>query len=744
MAELKGYLDGDEDFPTRIESLYQAGGLMAERLKGFRPRAGQRAFARAVAETLETHGTLIAEAGTGTGKTFAYLVPAIAAGVKTIVSTAGKSLQDQLFVKDLPAIRKLLGVPVVVSLLKGRANYLCLYRLELAQSESYLPERDSFSKLRRIALFSKTTSTGDKAELPDIAEDDPLWPMVTSTRENCLGRDRCPYWEQCFVKRARERALESDVVVVNHHLYLSSLALKNQSNNNIDGLLPEAALTVIDEAHQLPSIASDFFGSGFSTKQLEDIADEALMLGSRESLKGNAGWSDLRGKLQGACRTLRLAINKMGFAEGTRVSFDKIEDFEPLLEPFVALKDTCELYHELFIANEKREAELDTLYEWFKEVDFEVRQWCARIERKCGREQDAALTDQVPAVVQAAQAERAEMLAASELAVMPAVESEAHVELAPSQTEQEPAPDAGQSPSSTRTWNVLWFEVGRNFVRFNSTPLSFAQDFRKMREQMGGSWVFTSATLSNNADFTHFRRELGIDQATEYSWESPFNYWEQGCLYIPKIPAPQNNVVEHTKNVITAVWPLITAAEGRTFVLCTSLAAVAEAASLLEGLIEANHSPFKLLVQGQAPKGALINEFRSHGNAVLVGSMGFWEGVDVQGEALSLVVIDKIPFSPPDDPVSEARSAEVRSRGGNPFVQITLPEAVIALKQGAGRLIRSETDRGMVVLCDSRVTEKNYGAVVLKNLPDFYRTRRADKALSFFLTPEQFRAGLYE
>lgn len=707
MAPNQDWKDPKLDFPTRIARIYDADGPMAQMLNDFRPRPGQQEFAREVAKAIEGKTTLIAEAGTGTGKTFAYLIPAIVAGVTTIVSTAGKSLQDQLFAKDLPAIRRALGVPVTVSLLKGRANYVCHFHLEVMASNDRLPQKDSFIKLRKIQRFAATSETGDRAELPDVPEDDPLWPMVTSTRENCLGRDRCPHWEECFVRRARERAMQSNVVIVNHHLYLSSLALKNSSRGAIDGLLPEATLTVIDEAHQLPDIALDFFGTGFSTNQLDSIGQEAAALGARATLNGaGALWNKFYTKMQNACRRIVLRINEMGFKEGDRISLDTMSNLSELLDPFIELENVCNEYKEQMKVNEGRDNEFDTLIAWFDELYEEVFDWGELIKKRVNPSESEL-----------------------EAPILERIKEQGEVVTPPSEKE-----------SANR---VLWFTVGRSWVRFNNTPLSFAKDFRYMREQMGGAWVFTSATLSNNKNFTHFKAELGIDEAVEESWDSPFNYWEQGCLYIPKLPAPKNNTHEHTRNVIEATWPLINAAEGRTFVLCTSLVAVKDAAEMLEAKLEANNLPYKLLVQGSAPKPTLISEFRQHGNAILVGSTGFWEGVDVKGDALSLVIIDKIPFSPPDDPVEVARCEAIEKEGKHPFAVHTLPAAVLALKQGSGRLIRSENDRGMVVLCDSRVIDKGYGKIVLKNLPDFYRTRREDKALQFFLSPELFKEGLY-
>lgn len=737
---IPSWLDETKSFPERVGSLYEPDGLMAKQLANFRPRAAQKAFAEAVAQAIESRETVIAEAGTGTGKTFAYLIPAIVAGVQTVVSTAGKSLQDQLFSKDLPTIRKMLGLPFSVAILKGRANYVCPYHLELAKSQT-LPERNSYIKLRRIEKFAATSQTGDKAELHDVPEDDPLWPMVTSTRENCLGSEKCPHWDDCFVRRARERALDANVVVVNHHLFLSSLAIKQQSNGTVDGLLPTPGLTVIDEAHQLPQIASDFFGQTFSTNQLKKFSDEVTILGTRDSLNGIAKWADMRTALQKAIREFRLACHELGLVDGTRVSLGKVENLDNLYEPMVALWQACAPYHQTLRANSGRDPDLDTLGNWFYEIMDQLERWCDTLKHEYCRARGIP-EDQLP--TKSVFVLDDPLAATNEEGPFETTSSDAVAQEqdTPEQT-QAPSLETDAKPSTRR--QVQWIDVTAHDVRFVRTPLSFAEDFRRMRDEIGGTWVFTSATLSNHGNFTHFRHELGIDEAQEHSWESPFHYYDQGCLYVPPIPAPNVNRDQHTRNVIDAVWPLICAAQGRTFVLCTSLKAVVDAANQLEGLIVANGSPYKLLVQGEGPKGALIDAFREHGNAILVGSMSFWEGVDVRGEALSLVVIDKLPFSPPDDPVGEARCQLIRSQGGEPFRDYVLPEAIIALKQGTGRLIRSETDRGMVVICDSRLVEnKYYGKTILRNLPDFVKTRQPARALDFFLHPDHFQASLYQ
>lgn len=698
--------DASTPLVERVALAFDEKGPLTKAVKGFCVREGQREFAVEAARAVEEKTILVAEAGTGTGKTFAYLTPALLAGATCVISTAGKSLQDQLCAKDLPALRDALGVPVKVALLKGRANYVCHFRLELTASEGRLPEQDSYLKLRKIQRFAAVSRTGDRAELPDVPEDDRLWPLVTSTRENCLGKDRCPNYDDCFVKKAREDAMQSQVVVVNHHLYLSSMALKRESDA-IDGMLPQAALTVIDEAHQLPGIASSFFGTSFSTYDVENVSMEARRLG-RTKCNDGAEWEILYDRVLKAGREFRLDAQRIGLAEGERLDVDEIEGFGELYPGFERLRAAFAAMGEAMRANEGRDNELDTLAERHAELMEQMEAWTA-IFVKCRN---------------GAADEASEGEAAGDAEVG-----------------GEAGPEAGAASGADA--EVRWLEVSQHGIRFNLTPLSFAEEFREMREREGGAWVFTSATLSSAGRFDLFKQRLGIGECVERTWESPFNYWEQGCFYLPQMPPPANNTAVHTHNVIEKVWPLINAAGGRTFVLCTSLAAVRAAADELQARLEANGNPYPLFVQGDGPKMRLIEEFRAHGNAVLVGSMSFWEGVDVKGEALSLVVIDKIPFAPPNDPVMMARSRAVEPSGRRPFDEITLPEAVITLKQGAGRLIRSEGDRGMLVICDPRILNKGYGKVVRDSLPDFYCTRREEKALEFFLNPERFREGLY-
>ena len=703
--------DASRSLVERTDLAFAPDGPLAASQPNFTPRPGQLAFAESVAEAIAGKETLLAEAGTGTGKSFAYLVPALLSGSTVVISTAGKPLQDQLFNKDIPALSAALGVSIPTAVLKGRSNYICPYRLEKTELEGLLPERDSYRKLREIKRFATITSSGDRAELPTVPEDDPLWPLVTSTRENCLGKDRCEHWDQCFVRQAREKAMKSQIVVVNHHLFLSSLALKREAKGQIDGMLPAADLTVIDEAHQLPGIATDFFGTFFTTWQLESIAEEARALGRGHANDG-ADWDELFSRMQRTAHDVVIASKKLGIEPGDRLAVKSIKGFSALAEPFGKMIAAFGRLIKAMEANKGRNDELDALCEYAHEVDLELAKWETLISRADG------LADAEPA------------------------EDDAVVPAAKPAEAQQPQSGATERLFSFTKGAVQWISATPSSLRFNNTPLRFADDFRQMRETQGGAWVFTSATLSSAGDFTHFAIETGVPEALTASWESPFNYWEQGCFYLPQLPPPLNTI-EHAGRVVDAAWPLVCAAKGRTFFLCTSLAAVEKVAEELKALLDHAGNPYPLFVQGDMPKGALIDAFREHGNAILVGSMSFWEGVDVRGEALSLVVIDKLPFTPPDDPVFEARSDALKKQGRSPFSLMQLPEAVIALKQGSGRLIRSESDRGVFMLCDSRVVEKSYGKTILKSLPDFFRTRSLEKALEFFRNPEAWKRSLY-
>ena len=630
-----------------LEKIFAEGGTLAEAVPGFRLRPQQLEMAEAIHEAIERQGVLVAEAGTGTGKTFAYLVPALLAGGKVIVSTGTKTLQDQLFDRDLPAVRKALSSGASIALLKGRANYVCHYRLRRATTEGVHSKEDA-SHLRRIERFAATSTTGDRADLADVPEDAPVWMHATSTRDNCLGQE-CPDYGDCFVMHARRNALAADVVVINHHLFFADVVLRDEG---IAELLPSCNTLVFDEAHQLAETARLFFGEHLSSTQLADLARDAQL-----ELRAAGGASPdvdrLAGALERAARELRLALgepaSRLSWAQAMRVS---------------GFPEAVERMH----------GALGAL--------------------------NAPLQEQ---------AERSEGLAACARRCAAALALVARLR-----------EDEGRQ-------HVRWVEVFAQAARLNITPLSSAELFARQMSDHPRAWIFTSATLAVGEDFGHFTRELGLPQAESRRWASPFDFARQALLYLPKgLPGDPNDPA-FTDAVIEAALPAIEASGGRAFMLFTTLRALRRAHELLKGRLR-----FPLLVQGTGSRSELLQRFRSLGNAVLLGSQSFWEGVDVRGEALSLVVIDKLPFAPPDDPVLSARIDATRAEGGNPFNDLQLPQAVLQLKQGAGRLIRDEADRGVLMLCDPRLLSKGYGRSILRSLPPMKPTRNLSEVTEFF------------
>jgi len=678
-AALPGAADAAqvEQARRRVAAAFDPGGVLSRAVAAFVPRESQREFALQVFDTITDRGTLIAEAGTGTGKTFAYLVPALIAGGKTLVSTGTKALQDQVFRKDLAVLRAVLDPSIDIALLKGRQNYVCLHRLERTEREGQLATRQDMIHLRAIGHFARTSATGDRAELGVVPENASIWPLVTSTRENCLGQ-QCPRFDDCFVYKARRAAQAADVVVVNHHLFLADLALRDDS---ISEFLPAADTVVLDEAHQLPKIAGEFFGTGFSLAQVGDLAVDTRTVGLTRA-QGGAAWPVLSQALEQSTRVVRLALAEAGLAAGARVAVDRlarraqigraIEEIERALAAIAAAVES----------NAGRDAELDALAPRAAALRAEVRSWIA------------ALT--VPG------------------------QEEGDEDRAPAQNDV----DAGAG------W-VRWINVSTQGAQFHATPLSPGETFARMRAQQPQAWVLTSATLTLAGRFDRFVEEMGVPQARTRRWESPFDFARQALLYLPPLmPSPLADAF--AEQVADCAWPVIAACGGRAFVLCTTLRAVERVAARLRMRMLAESSELPLLIQGTATRRALLDEFRRAGNAVLVGSVSFWEGIDVRGEALSLVVIDKLPFAPPDDPVVEARIRRLRSLGRNAFTEFQLPQAVTLLQQGAGRLIRDERDRGVLMILDDRLLTKSYGRIVLASLPPFARTRNQDDACGFF------------
>ncbi|TWG80445.1 ATP-dependent DNA helicase DinG [Cupriavidus gilardii J11] len=695
-----------------LARIFAPDGTLAKGIDGYRPRSSQARMAEAVAEAIDANDTVIVEAGTGTGKTFAYLVPAMLWGGKVILSTGTKTLQDQLFLRDIPMVRRALNVPVSVALLKGRANYVCHYHLERAQANGRLASRQDAAWLREIGNFAKASSSGDKAELASVPENAPVWQLVTSTRDNCLGTE-CPHHKECFVMRARKEAQQADLVVVNHHLFFADVVLRD---TGMAELLPAANTVIFDEAHQLPETATLFFGDSLSTSQLLELARDTVAEGLSHA-RDAADWVGIVAPLERAARDLRLAFGK----DNVRLALGQIEADARVGEPFFdtldALEDALADVVALLRGQAERADTLEQVHRRAQELAQRLALW--RDEKPAPVASDPAqpeLTASTPTDVGDAASEGAGT-AASEPAASQAVAVSPESPLA--------APPGGTPPETVR-----WVEVFSHTVQLHRTPLSIAPIFSRQRAGHPRAWIFTSATLSVKGNFGHYAAQLGLDKDRSLSLPSPFDYASQGLLYVPRdLPAPQSP--QFTDAVVAAALPLIEAAGGRTFVLCTTLRAVQRASDLLYDAFAERGLELPLLVQGQASRTELLDRFRELGNAVLVGSQSFWEGVDVRGEALSLVVIDKLPFAPPDDPVLAARMEALQKKGLSPFAVHQLPHAVITLKQGAGRLIRSETDRGVLVICDTRLVEKPYGRQIWQSLPPFRRTREQATVVRF-------------
>jgi len=691
---------------AQLATMFADTGTLATAIPGYRPRASQQKMAEAVAKAIAENDTVIVEAGTGTGKTFAYLVPAMLWGGKVILSTGTKNLQDQLFLRDIPTVRHALNVPVSVSLLKGRANYLCHYHLERAQANGRLASKQDAAWLRDIARFAMTTSTGDKAELAAVPENAPVWQMVTSTRDNCLGSE-CPHYKECFVMRARKEAQQADVVVVNHHLFFADVVLRD---TGMAELLPTANTVIFDEAHQLPETATLFFGETLSTSQLLELARDTVAEGLSHA-RDAVDWVALGAPLERAARDLRLAFGK----DNARMALGQIDADPRTREPFYETLDALEEALSGFVEALESQAERAETLEQCHRRAVELMQ------RLTAWRDDGAVAAPMPAALADQSSDQSLDLQSGQASDRASL-SDAPGKNAPDSPPPKPVP---LGPDTVR-----WVEVFSHTVQLHRTPLSIAPIFTRQREGQPRAWVFTSATLSVKGNFTHYAAQLGLDKDRSLTLPSPFDYAKQGLLYVPRdMPPPQSP--QFTEAVVEKALPLIEAAGGRTFLLCTTLRAVQKASDMLYDLFAERGISLPLLVQGQASRTELLDRFRQLGNAVLVGSQSFWEGVDVRGEALSLVIIDKLPFAPPDDPVLAARMEVLQKKGLSPFAVHQLPHAVITLKQGAGRLIRSESDRGVLAICDTRLVEKPYGRQIWQSLTPFTRTREADTVIRF-------------
>ena len=650
---------------AELDVLFGPTGPLGGAVGGYRPRHSQTEMAKAIATAIASQSTLIAEAGTGTGKTFAYLVPALLWGGKTIVSTGTKNLQDQLFLRDIPTVRKALNVPVSVALLKGRANYVCHFHLERTLQNGRMTSRYDVGHLREISRFMKTTSSGDKAELSQVPETALIWNLVTSTRDTCIGSE-CQYYQDCFVMKARKEAQQADVVVVNHHLFFADVALKD---TGVAELLPSANTIIFDEAHQLPETATLFFGDTTSTSQILELCRDVLAEGLSHARDG-ADWAKIVTVVERAARDLRLTFPQ----DVVRLAVNQIAPSSPFFPALELLKTSLHAMVDTLASQSERAETIEQCRVRALELESRLTAWNS---------------------------------------------AGAAAAVASSDTDAEPAD------------RVLWVEAFSSSLQLHQTPLSIAPIFNKQREGAARAWIFTSATLAVKNDFSHYNAQMGLWDEPARSWSSPFDYEKQGLLYVPA-NLPQPNSPDYTDAVVDAALPVIEAAGGRAFLLCTTNRAVTRAAQRLRDEFARRKLPFPLMVQGEAGRTELLDRFRAAGNAVLIGSQSFWEGVDVRGDALSLVIIDKLPFSPPDDPVLAARLDALEKKGLNGFMQHQLPEAIINLKQGAGRLIRDESDRGVLMLCDPRLISKPYGKRIWQSLPPFRRTRELSSVLDFF------------
>ena len=618
-------------------------------LPGFQPRVGQSWMAEAVADALAKNGKLVVEAGTGTGKTFAYLLPALMSGRKTIISTGTKALQDQLYHRDLPLIGKAVGRPVSTALLKGRANYLCLQRLDSVAGHSAAGAQAA--DLKAVREWRHRTTTGDRAELADVAEDSEVWPLVTSTAENCLG-SKCPVYQECHVVKARRAAQEADLVVVNHHLLLADLAMKEEG---FIEFLPGAEAIILDEAHQIPDLAAQFFGISLSSRELERLFDE----------------------LRGAT----MPVSQPGFQR----SIDKAQTASKILRA-VAPRD-------------EGRYELSAIWPDMRKPLDDLRSALQKLQQGVAQLADASI--------------EIDKLHEQLLGV---IERLSHL-------------------ASDDTWDGLrWLDVNPRSIRLHLTPLDVADTLRGLIDNGHQSWIFTSATLAIGEDFSHYAERMGISAVAGLTFPSPYALEEHGLIWLPP-GLPQPSEPGHTAEMLKQVVPLLKMTAGGMFCLFTSHRALNAARKWFRTRRKRlNGRP--LLVQGDAPRDDLLRRFREHGDAVLLGTGSFWEGVDVRGPALTIVAIDKLPFASPADPLMMARLEYIRRQGGNGFTEHQLPLAALALKQGAGRLLRDQSDFGVIVLCDPRIRGKNYGTVFLKCLEPMRSTESKTEVKAFLAAHE--------
>ena len=660
----------------QVADVFTPQGPLARQVPTFRPRAQQTEMAVHIAEAIRADSACLVEAGTGTGKTYAYLVPAMLSGGKVVLSTGTKTLQDQLFERDIPTVREALGAPIRVALLKGRSNYVCLHHLERAHTEGRFLQKEDARHIQSILRFSKMTKRGDKAECADVPESAAVWHMATSTKDNCLGSE-CARYDECFVVKARREALEADLVVVNHHLFFADVALKEEG---MAELLPNCNTVIFDEAHQLPDTAGIFFGQRFSTTQVLDLAQDVRLSALAEA-RDCLDLPVQAAALDKAARDFRLTLGN----DTVRQPASQMLRHAEFLKGLDVLAARIDLMTELLQTQAGRSPDLERAWQRCTALGQDLMRW----KRGALNQPMAGTVDQAGSA---------------------------------------PEENHGAAPGDY----VYWVETLGHGLHLHATPLSVAEPFTKLMASSPRSWIFTSATLAVQGDFSHYQEAMGLHDIASYCWDSPFDYGQQAMLCCPtELPDP--NSADYTDRLVDSVLPLIQAAEGRTFFLCTSLRAMQRVHSQLETRLAFHQPEISILCQGDAAKNELLRRFRESGNAVLVGSQSFWEGVDVPGDALSLVIIDKLPFAAPDDPVLSARIDALNRQGKNAFMHYQLPHAVINVKQGAGRLIRSERDQGVLVIGDPRLVTKAYGKKVWRSLPPMARTRDIAEAERFLI-----------
>jgi len=630
-------------------------GPFCEQLPGYQVRDNQLTLCDAIDDALTAGDVLAAEAGTGIGKTFAYLVPALLSGKKIIISTGTRHLQDQLFHSDLPRVIKALSIQSQPALLKGRSNYLCLHRLDMAPHLGFI-NRETRSFLTEVNEWSKLTDSGDISELDAVPEDSYIWPMVTSTADNCLGGD-CDHWEKCFIVNARKKAQAADVVVINHHLLLADMTLKNEG---FAELLPAADAFIIDEAHQLYDVAARFFGDVVSSRQLISLARDSIA----EQVNDASDMGELRDyaeEVEKAARDLRIALGERGL----RDAWINIQNKASVKQSLAALATTLQDLITVLHTASERSRGLEQCFERAQNIMVRLK-----LFQKSGSAVDVD-------------------------------------------------PEASNQ-------SVLWYETYTKSFMLHATPIDIASIFQQHTDNFSASWIFTSATLQVNKRFEHFAHNIGLENYKNDVWDSPFDYDKQSLLYLPE-NLPQPSEQTYTRELMQAAVPVLNASKGRAFVLFTSYRAMNLARDYLKQML-----PYTLLVQGDLQKHQLLEKFRLTDNAVLLGTSSFWEGVDVRGESLSCVIIDKLPFASPGDPVMQARIDTIKRNGGQPFMEFQVPQAVITLKQGVGRLIRDVNDYGIVMIGDPRLKQKSYGRIFLNSLPTMPVTSDIKQVESFF------------